>query len=950
MEQLESLEKAQKAAAEAAKSQDTFERELAAMQVQEEFAFPADADANVEMEGAMIPASLVKAGAGSSLKSVVERLQEQLTVEMKAKELLDIEAEEITLKLEEVREMTQLSAKDETWTEEVQVEWHKEALWSYYKSHRAEMVQLQRRRAVLERANAQQNAQPKNTESHEDVASLKRATEQLSVQNDHLTSTLAAKNKFLEEQRYLQKTGLEMLETQRELELCLSEEINALQEREDQLESLARELCQIRQRQKQQRQLQSAEVARLQSRLHVLRSSGVGQVDPMATEQMELETLEVSVDCREAACDSEMWMSCLPSQVREDAGLGQSFDSICGLYRCYHKARILSHSIHQHCVARAALVQDLSLMRYLCSAMLVAAQLAYAVVGVLSCLQSTEVSKYTELSQLPSFTTAAHVGEIGLDALLRSFLQICRGRDESSSAQREALLAAVRAQGAQLMSLQKALFKDEQHYEVSKLRGACALEAFRAACAGALYGSTMAGGNYRATWQELYEMSDRLLGNAEVESHMELFSIVRPKQATSDEEEEEDMDDLKKSEASHALLAGCIDALMRHAVSLGAGATSEKESQQVRTFSLAEKELQTLSEMWAEAAEAAEGSESKDAAGAEAQLPWEKLREKVRQDLQVAEQAAQPAYEQASKGLEKVELSMSTTQERLARAKDEMHEVEKNFGKTRLEAERLQLLLSSVKQRRKQAQKGGDACDALEKEVKHQSEQCEEMTANYQESSQHCEELRHRLNELERRIMRRYRDVAPEEVLALRRSVARQLEDIQRCKAKAQRNGHSAGIFQELWLVPDIRRRTDSESSETGGAVELWTELQKIREDLMNVMMTPLRLDEPEPEPSTRLQSLAKRVKSLRERVTECAKEEVSRCTSAAAGAPRGTRGQFDSVALTRFLKATNDAVRHGPMGKVKLPIMARKPRAVTLPLQMDEQDLWALHEILLPI
>ena len=53
----------------------------------------------------------------------------------------------------------------------------------------------------------------------------------------------------------------------------------------------------------------------------------------------------------------------------------------------------------------------------------------------------------------------------------------------------------------------------------------------------------------------------------------------------------------------------------------------------------------------------------------------------------------------------------------------------------------------------------------------------------------------------------------------------------------------------------------------------------------------------------------------------------MSRCTSAAAGAPRSTRGQFDSVALTRFLKATNDAVRHGPMGKVKVPIMARKPR-----------------------
>jgi hypothetical protein len=29
------------------------------------------------------------------------------------------------------------------------------------------------------------------------------------------------------------------------------------------------------------------------------------------------------------------------------------------------------------------------------------------------------MERYTELSQLPSFTTAAHVGEIGLDALLR---------------------------------------------------------------------------------------------------------------------------------------------------------------------------------------------------------------------------------------------------------------------------------------------------------------------------------------------------------------------------------------------------------------------------------------------------------------------------------------------------------------------------------------------------
>jgi len=33
---------------------------------------------------------------------------------------------------------------------------------------------------------------------------------------------------------------------------------------------------------------------------------------------------------------------------------------------------------------------------------------------------------------------------------------------------------------------QKALFKDEHHHEVLQTQGACALEAFRAACAGAM--------------------------------------------------------------------------------------------------------------------------------------------------------------------------------------------------------------------------------------------------------------------------------------------------------------------------------------------------------------------------------------------------------------------------------------------------------------------------------
>ncbi|CAK9029895.1 unnamed protein product, partial [Durusdinium trenchii] len=332
-----------------------------------------------------------------------------------------------------------------------------------------------------------------------DVSSLKRSLEQLSTQNEQLTKTLASKNKFLEEQRYLQQTGREMMEAQQDLEVCLHEELSALQVREEQLEHLARELCHLRQRLQEQRETESAEVARLQIRLQML-APGQRQVheaeDPSA---IEAEVVEVAEASRKAVGRAEMWMSCLPEQVREDAGLGTSFDAICGLYRCYHKARMLSSNIHEHFVASAALPRDLPTMRWLCSANLVSAELAYAALGVLGCLQATEVSQYSSLMEQANFTACAH-GEHGLDALLRAFLQVCRGEAGTAADKREALLAAVRASGAQLMSLQKALFK-EQH-ACSALRSTCAAEALRAACAGALYASSLAGGDARQSWKD----------------------------------------------------------------------------------------------------------------------------------------------------------------------------------------------------------------------------------------------------------------------------------------------------------------------------------------------------------------------------------------------------------------------------------------------------------------
>eukprot|EP00434_Breviolum_minutum_P031639 symbB.v1.2.027974.t1/scaffold2911.1/size132876/2 len=454
------------------------------------------------------------------------------------------------------------------------------------------------------------------------------------------------------------------------------------------------------------------------------------------------------------------------------------------------------------------------------------------------------------------------------------------------------------------------------------------MESFQAGClkTGALYATSLAGGEHRAIWQDLYESSERLLkGPTATETHEELFSIARPKETDSASEEEE-----------------------------------VEESQQLRTFSLAEKELQTLSDAWDE-----NKALPPTDAGGTAAFPWEKLRQKVRSDLEVAEQAAQPAFEQVTKGLEKVDLSMSRAQERLAKAKDEMHEVEKNFGQARIKAERLQLLLSSVEQRRKQARKGSDACQALEKDVKHQAEQCEEMNSNYQDLSQHCEELRHRLVELERRITRRYKnDVQPEEVLALRRTVARQLQEIGQMQQRQAEKGRKRAATAKATSDSEFRARAESDNSdgflrETSSMDELWKELQSVREDLRMVMMTPpvIRLEEPEPEPvvqKQRLRSVAQRVQALRRKVTTFAKEVPSLCDEKLNTESGSKLDQFDSIALTRFLKATNDTVKcMGPMGKISMPmdpkVLKIPGKNVTLPLQMDENDLRSLHQVLVP-
>ncbi|CAJ1331634.1 unnamed protein product [Effrenium voratum] len=339
-----------------------------------------------------------------------------------------------------------------------------------------------------------------------------------------------------------------MLETQDDLETCLSEELEVLKAREQQLEQVALALCQKRQSLQRQREERRSEVARLEIRLHSLRSCGAATTAADAADlaDIEAETLEASVDCREAVAEAEAWMSCLPSQVLDDAELGSSFESLCALFRCFHKARILAQSIQDHFVATAALavLQDVGTMRWLCSVMQAAAMLATAVLGVLGCLSAESPDRYRGLVRLPAVASCGH-GEAALDALLRALLDLVRGK---ATREREGLLAALRAHGAQLLSLQKAMFKD-QHF-ASWQRCCCALEALRGSCAGALYASSNAGGTRRKRWQDLYEEANRFIARLACEDFgsRPLFGIGPSEQEVqksdsedaSEEEEEEE--------------------------------------------------------------------------------------------------------------------------------------------------------------------------------------------------------------------------------------------------------------------------------------------------------------------------------------------------------------------------------------------------------------------------
>ena len=530
-------------------------------------------------------------------------------------------------------------------------------------------------------------------------------------------------------------------------------------------------------------------------------------------------------------------------------------------------------------------------------------------------------------------------GEASLDAALAALLRTFGQRAGEAKASEE-VVPALRAHGAQLLSLQKSLFKDQQF--ASWQRASCAVEALRVSCASALYASADAGGSHRRRWQDLYDQANRLINRLQpVATAINELLVIgpseerRPKRRCSDgtddeddegdEDEAEVADEEQKLHQRGALTQLLLDGLLRHALALQPLSqhepTDDSDTLQ-RTFSHAETQLEALADLFSEDSLTVGASTPE-------QRPWEKARSSKRSGLEVAEQAAQPALEQAMKGLAKAQDSLERVEARLTKARNEMQEAERQFGAARIQSERRALMLASVAQMQKQAKAGSQACSLLEEELRKQRQECSQMEETMAEAKSRCRELHHRLNELEKRIMRRYcNDVSPDEVLALRRAVTRQSAAIQELQVKRGRRENAS-----------LQRSREPDFEDHVGS--LWEELLTFREGLLDEHIRPkiAMLDEPEPEAApesqkARLRQLGQEMRALRERITDCAKQS--------APSPAPGLHAYDSVALTRFLRATSAKC---PASTVSVPSSSNFSLAVL----MDKAGLVSLHGAMLP-
>ena len=234
------------------------------------------------------------------------------------------------------------------------------------------------------------------------------------------------------------------------------------------------------------------------------------------------------------------------------------------------------------------------------------------------------------------------------------------------------------------------------------------------------------------------------------------------------------------------------------------------------------------------------------------------------------------------------------------------------LGAARIQSERRALMLASVAQMQKQAKAGTQACELLEEETAQANRRVQ--------SDGGCHDRGQ--GKMSRASSSPERTGKTDHAALLQRCFARGCLGIATSRRSPICRDQGAASRQHRWRDIGLLENGGAAGHSEEDVGNLWLELQTFREGLLQEHSRPkiATLDEPEPEAApesqkARLQDLGKEMKALRERITDCAKQSSP---------------VYDSVALTRFLRATS--VR-GPASIVSVPSAAN----FALPVLMDE-------------
>eukprot|EP00929_Paragymnodinium_shiwhaense_P071339 TRINITY_DN36282_c0_g1_i1.p1 TRINITY_DN36282_c0_g1~~TRINITY_DN36282_c0_g1_i1.p1 ORF type:complete len:1395 (+),score=544.42 TRINITY_DN36282_c0_g1_i1:208-4392(+) len=788
------------------------------------------------------------------------RLKGQIQVQRSAKELADLRHDEAEILLEEVQEEIAEARQPEFFAPDQQVEWHKEAINHFVQDHQHQMKRLKQKEGELLR----ERERAAEADKQVDMEALRKLVETRKTQFEAKDKESKLFEKVIEERVGIKRCSKQLDDVIADHETELKEEIQRHQRRVWKLEGLAALFLKGREDLKKRHEEAEAEVARLEMRMQTVKaqkdalpSAGQQQLAVPAT-ATELEAVRMQRDARAGTVKATAFSWCLPAWVKDEADLGTSFTTQVALHRVFAKAQILTCAIHRHYIqdASLAVLQSSAPLEWLCHTCLAAALIAYSSASVLGRLVAASADQYRKVTRSPALKSCSGGGEKALDAAIAVVVDALMDSLGPKGGPRE-VLSTLKALGQQLSSVEKAAFKDDPF--ASWQSAGCAVEACRAACAIALYASDDAGGSFRERWKQLYSKADqtrqrigRLEGKRESAFDMEPNMLAKAKEAdgvddvagsketaeatvkgqetpaaspasspakteTAATPKSAALASPKSKELTKQLDQNCMDLLLLQVKQLQAFTDhdpledSAEADELNHAFKNADAQLDVISTAVREKLKSKDSSSAGDGEemDEEAVKPWLQARAVMSQRTAEADRNSSKEYQVALDNLKVVEKNIKAIEEKLEAKKKELNDVERSYGRARVEAERSGVTEEIVTRMRGQVKSHEAVRHDLETSLQAEQNKAREVEQDMRLNKKKHAELQAQLATTEARIKKKYSTgVSPEEVIALRKKDLALRHRLLETRSRRDRGVLSVALqpqrHPDLQLIPEL--------------------------------------------------------------------------------------------------------------------------------------------------